>query len=480
MLLWSREMSIGVESVTAAQADKIMLIEEGQFADVKGIEKAPKTLSKHLSAFSNADGGDLYIGIEEIGEHKTRQWRGFPNQEAANGHLQAFDEFFPFGTDFQYEFLKCEVRSGLVLHVQINKSREIRRASDGIPYVRRGASSLPVRTPEAMKRLEYAKGITSFEDHPTGVEKEIITDSPVTAEFIAEVVPTVAPEIWLKKQRLLVKDTPVVAGVLLFAEEPQSVIPKRCGIKITRYKTTEKDGFRESMAFTPKTVEGCLDEQIRKAVKATAEIAESIPMVGEQSLVSIKYPTEALHEIITNAVLHRDYSTTDDVHIRVFDDRIEVQSPGRLPAHVTVRNILGERFARNPSIVRILNKFPDPPNKDVGEGLNTAFAAMNNLGLKEPSIDEVGETVLVTIRHERLASAEEVILEFLKSNDTIRNAQARKITHTHGDYTIKEIFGKMVAKGLIEQVPGTRTGGTKYRLLRKSPDPTTAPQGTTP
>ena len=58
----------------------------------------------------------------------------------------------------------------------------------------------------------------------------------------------------------------------------------------------------------------------------------------------IEYPIETLHEITTNAVLHRDYSVADDIHIRIFDNRIEVESPGRLPGHVTQENILDERF----------------------------------------------------------------------------------------------------------------------------------------
>jgi ATP-dependent DNA helicase RecG len=63
--------------------------------------------------------------------------------------------------------------------------------------------------------------------------------------------------------------------------------------------------------------------------------------------------------------------------VRIFDSRIEVQSPGRLPAHVTPKNILDERFARNGALVRLLNKFPDPPNRDAfpihaAEGLRTA------------------------------------------------------------------------------------------------------------
>ena len=179
---------------------------------------------------------------------------------------------------------------------------------------------------------------------------------------------------------------------------------------------------------------------------------------------AVAYPPEALHEFIANAVLHRDYSVADDIHITVFDNRIEVFSPGRLPAHITVENILNERFARNGAVVRILNKFPDPPNKDVGEGLNTAFDAMHNLGLKEPMIAEEDSGVRVIIRHEPLASPEEAIMEYLKTHETIRNGQARDITHIRADYQMKTIFGRMVDKKLIEQVPGTRTASTAYRV----------------
>ncbi|WP_445305523.1 ATP-binding protein [Microcoleus sp. herbarium2] len=65
----------------------------------------------------------------------------------------------------------------------------------------------------------------------------------------------------------------------------------------------------------------------------------------------------------------------------MFDNRIEIENLGKLPGHVTVKNILKEQYARNGAIVRIINKFPNPPNKDVGEGLNTAFQAMAKLRL---------------------------------------------------------------------------------------------------
>lgn len=455
-------MALGIEEVTTEQANRLIHLEEGQFADLKRKDIKPAQLTKFISALANSDGGDAYIGIVEQSD-RTRLWEGFTNVEEANGHLQIFEQLFPLGTDFQYEFLRCPAYVGLVLHVQINKTLGIMKASNGIAYIRRGAQSLPASTPELMKRLEYAKGIASFEDELTNVSEHLVTESDVTKYFIQTVVPLTDPDTWLKKQRVLRDGRPTVAGVLLFSDEPQAIIPKRSGVKVYRYRTIEAEGFRDALAFDPRTVEGCLYNQVKASVQLVKEIAESISKMGAEGLEKIEYPPETLHEIVTNALIHRDYSIADDVHIRIFDDRIEVQSPGRLPAHITVKNILDERFARNGSIVRILNKFPEAPNKDVGEGLNTAFAKMAALGLKEPIIRELENSVLVIIKHERLASAEETIMDYLAENETINNRRARKITNVRADYQMKAIFGRMVERKMIEQVPGTRTSNTAYR-----------------
>lgn len=426
---------------------KVITVAEGQFAEAKAKEIAPGSLTKTISAFANSDGGELFVGIAEVGPDKRREWRGFSNQEEANAHVALFDRLFALGTDFHYEFLESTQHPGLVLHVDINKTQDIMRASNEMPYVRRGAQSMPVDSPEMLRRLEYSKGVASFESELTNSDPAIVVESDVITAFIEQVVPTSTPEAWLKKQALIRDSRPSVAGLLLFADEPQAALPKRCGIKVYRYKTREAEGFRGALAFDPETVEGSLYSQIKEAVRITTEHTERVPKLGEEALEPIKYPPDTLHEIITNAVLHRDYSVADDVHIRIFENRIEVQSPGTLPAHITVKNILDERFARNGAVVRLLNKFPDPPNKDVGEGLNTAFAAMHELGLKEPVIMERENSVLVTIRHEPLASPEEAIMDYLVHHDTIKNSKARAITHIRADYQVKSSSAARLIRG---------------------------------
>jgi ATP-dependent DNA helicase RecG len=459
--------------ITATQAESVTKIEEGQFSDVKAIAISPAKLSHTLSAFANADGGELYIGISEqnLGNNvKQRTWAGFADVEAANGHIQSFEKTFPFGKDFQYDFMRCPSLAGVVLHIQVSRTQGIVKAGDGIAYLRRGAQNLPQVTPEQIKRLEFTKGVASFEGHTVPAPKELIVGSPVTRDYLKHIIPDYQgqPEAWLRKQLLIANDMPTVAGLLLFAEEPQAQIPKRCGIKVYRYETQETEGFRDVLTFIPITVEGCLYEQIKKAVDVTIEQTENIPRLGEGGFERITYPRETLHEIITNAVIHRDYSIADDIHIRIFDNRIEVQSPGRLPAHVTPENILNERFARNGAIVRLLNKFPNPPNRDIGEGLNTAFDKMHALGLKSPSIEERDSDLLITIRHEPLASPDQTIQKYLEKYGTIRNKKAREITFIKDSDQMKRILSRMADSGEIERVPGTQFGGMTYRKKEKN------------
>lgn len=188
-------------------------------------------------------------------------------------------------------------------------------------------------------------------------------------------------------------------------------------------------------------------------MRTTVETVEAIRMMGSSGLERVQYPEVTLHEIITNAALHRDYSIADDIHVRVFDNRIEVESPGRLPAHITPANILDERYARNGGIVRWINKFPDPPNKDVGEGLRTAFDAMRSLKLKPPIISETANAVLVTIRHETLASPEEMIVAYLANNEEISNSVVRLLSGIGSENKVKRILQKKVKAGELEPVP---------------------------
>ena len=443
--------------IQADEVNKILSMEESHFSDLKSKRISPSKLSRTISAMANADGGDIYIGVEDT----PRAWDGAETIEDFNAHIQSFEAIFPLAGGSNCSFLSSKDCSGYILRLEIMKSQAVIFASDKIAYLRRSAQNLPQSDPSSLDRLRKNKGIVSFESELVNVDKKLVEESDAVRSFAKSVVPNADPAVWLKKQQLIKDDKPTVAGVMLFSDEPQALLPKRSGIKIYRYQTRE-DSERATLVFDPITIEGNIYELIFTSVRKAVELVEDIKIMTSQGLLKTKYPKEALHEIVTNAVLHRDYSVPDDIHIRIFENRIEVQSPGLLPAHITPENILQERFSRNGVIVRLINKFPNPPNKDVGEGLNTAFEAMKTMRLVEPVVSQVGMNVIVTLKHESLGSPETLIMEFLQHNDFIVNKQAREVANVHSENTMTHILRRMVEAGMLEVVTGKTVFQQKY------------------
>ncbi|VVN50648.1 hypothetical protein PS687_00377 [Pseudomonas fluorescens] len=460
-----------VYKITEEQAENLLKIREDFLNDVKSKEIRPSKLSETISAFANAAGGDIYVGISEDRENKLKHWEGFEEPEDANDIPQVLLQAHPFGNHLIFEYLECDKYPGLVLHITVKKVKELVKSSSGDIYIRVNAGKQKIDSPEAMKRLELDKGIITFENEWVEVTDSRIDNSLSILHFLMNIIPNGEPKIYLENQELIKPGHAKVCGVLLFCDEPAIYLPKRSSIKIMRYKTKEEDIGREFLDGNPLTVEGDIYNVIFNSVKQTKGILEGIQKLTETGLETIKYPDETLHEVITNAVLHRDYSIVADVQIRVFDNRVEVESPGKLPGHVTTKNILHTQSARNPSLVRLINKFPDPPNKDVGEGLNTAFKAMELLRLKKPIITEAENSVIVVIRHESLGSPEEIVMEYMSQNEEITNSTARDLTGIKSENSMKNVFLRLKNSNLLEPIPERKGSAFAWRkVIREDPD----------
>lgn len=214
--------------IDTRQRDIILALEEGHFHDLKAVDIKPSKLSASVSAFANASGGEIYVGIREENRdgRKTRSWSGFDDIEAANPVLQMLNQIAPLVDFISTSFLACDGEKGLVLKIEILRNGSITKSTDGIAYVRKGAQKLPVNTDEGLERLRLDKGISSYEDYKVQAELQVVENSEVTLNFLLGVVPTAEPEPWLRKQRFIVDQSPTVAGTLLFAEEPQALLPK--------------------------------------------------------------------------------------------------------------------------------------------------------------------------------------------------------------------------------------------------------------
>lgn len=459
-------MSISHEkkNVTQKEIDDILIIQEDWLIDKKGKDIKPAKLSKTVSAFANTNGGDIYLGISHKEDKTVYFWDGFDSEEQMNQHIDVVTNMFDSYEDYSMETYQSNVDGTFVLHIVVHKTQKIIYASDGKAYIRHGVQNSPCDNDEKLIRLRLDKGLSSYEDEYTQSNLDDLKSSRVLCNFLTQVAPTTTPYDWLRRQKVMNSNAHIsVAGVLLYDECPQATLPKQSAIKILRYHTEEANGTRETLDVGfPITIEGDIYSLIHEAVQKTKEIVETSGVVGESDTEMKEYPEITLHEIITNAVLHRDYSIKKDIQIRIFTNRIEIESPGKLPGHITLENILQEQCARNPKIVRLIAKFPSPPNKDVGEGLNSAFNAMKQMQLKEPKIEETESSVIVTIKHERLADAETVVWEYLQSHNTISNETARLLTGITDANKMKRVFYRLRDQGKIQIVGGTKSSATLW------------------
>lgn len=440
--------------------------QEDHFFDRKAFEIKPSKIQKIAVAFANADGGEFVVGIADIKEFPSAKdrWNGASELEDFNAHIQALQEITPT-LPFRFSFLACNKLPGYVLHVEVEKSSQVHQANDKKVYIRMSAQSLPVSDTDKILNLTYAKGASSFEDQVVnGVEVESIVDSTQLNTFLDDYSPKTDPLEFVVNQHLCDVKTwePKISGILLFANEPSAIMPRQCAIKIARYETKEDDPERDHLKETI-AVEGPLYEQIHSAADVITRAMSSISIWTTKGLSTVEYPPEAIWEILVNAAIHRDYSISDNIHVHIYNNRIEIISPGKFPGYVTADNILDVRYSRNPRIVRTLSRYKVPPNKDMGEGLNTAFQKMKEWRLQPPQIWEKGNYVRAIIPHTPLATPEEAVLSFLEHNETIKNSQARDLTGIKSENTMKTVFYKLRDNGIIERVPGLEGPSAAWR-----------------
>lgn len=428
--------------------------QESHFFDRKSAKITPSKLSQTLSAFANADGGEVLIGVED-----NKEWIGFDTIEDANPVLDLAFNLLKLGY-FHAEFLHSDSFPGYVLHFSIERSPSVVYSTADDAYIRNNASNRKA-VGDQLDTLRRSKGDITYEAQATVVDIDDLTNSETMIRFMLEGDKLSEPHEFLRKQSLLSNGKPTVAAVLMYSDHPQGAIPY-AGVKVYRYETSGEKR-REFLSGIPETIEGPIYDLIKNSEQRAREVIDSIPRLDQGAgLTKVEYPVDTLHEILTNAVLHRDYGIRDYVHILIFDNRVEVESPGRLPSNITPQNILDERFARNPLIQRGINRFPDPPNMDIGEGLNTAFQAMEKLRLSLPFIREESDRVRVTIPHEPLASPQEAIVNYAREHGSINNSTARTITKIEQERTIRRFFSDLVEAGELVQRGSGR--GTFYEI----------------
>lgn len=445
--------------------------QEDHFFDRKAFGLKGDKVQKIAVALANADGGEFVVGVSDEKESSdpSQRWKPVDSIEKFNEVIQNLGMPEPT-IDYRCVFLRQKGIPGYVLHVTIDKGLEVHETSKKQVIVRKGAQSQEIKGNFKIAELAYAKGQRSFEDV---IIPDANLDELESSVYLKEYIENLGSENTdaldiLLKQNLVDKNwVPRVASILLFADNPSAILPKQCAIRLARYDTSDEDPERDDLTEDIFSIEKPIFNQINEAYQCITDLLRKHEVWTMDGLKPMSFPKETIWELLVNAVLHRDYSISDNIYVGVFNDRVDIKSPGKLPGFVKVENILENRFSRNSKLVRLLSRYPTSPNKDLGEGVNTAFQKMHAIGKNPPEILEDGNFVKVTIRHCLAAEPEDVIISFAKKFGSINNKQARDLTGIRNTSRVSAIFAKLRDKNLLEKNEATSTANVTWSTTEK-------------
>lgn len=439
----------------------------------------PSKLLETVIAFANTEGGHIVIGLEDPSKtERSKRLIGISERpDNVSNFLRLIDKEIdpPLSLRWRFELdiVNIHGQPDKLFVVGVLKSNDVHSLKKGDTFVRRGNQNVKIGSTEIM-RLKYEKGTIKFEDEKSGIKSTEDLDATLLSLYKKDTASKERDD-WqfLKDNGLAVSQNGVFeltkAGVLVFGKNPSVTLKSKCGIKISHYYGTKPSYTGEPNFVTrPFTIEGPLLYQIEQAIEYFRGAVKKSPpkLVGASFHPTLLIPEWAFQEAVTNAVIHRNYSVQDDIQVRFFDDRVEIESPGTYPGHITIENIRSERFARNPIVLRTLNRFQVAPNLDIGEGVDRMFKVMKEQDLYEPLFFPPTlrpNTVLLILRNLQKVEYWDTVSKYLDENYRITNREARNITGIADTIKMSRLLKVWVANELLEKVDSKFKGRVYYK-----------------
>ena len=409
--------------------EEVLAFEEMQIFDRKSVNIAPKTLAIPIIAFANADGGTVAIGISD----KTRRIEGIDYD------IQKINELLRVPFDFCIPTVKIEIekvpcvdykgRENHVLLMHVEPSMQVHANQADEVFMRVGDKSKKLTFEERLQ-LMYDKGERFFEDKPVPEADIEDIDLAFVKGYVDRIGYSKTPIEYLKENKGFVKEKNgkvqiSSAAILLFGKNPQLYFP-RARVRFVRYEGTEERVGTQMNVIKDVIFEGNILKIVTDAVAYLDTQIKEKTYLGKEGLfiTEEEYPKFVRQEIIVNAVTHRDYSIRGtDIQIKMFDDRIVVESPGKLPGLVRTDNIRHTHFSRNPKIAEFLKAYSFV--KEYGEGVDRMYKELEAVGLQGPEYRLNAFMLQATIRNNSMTDKKPLFGE-----------------ENHGLVTEKPLFGE--------------------------------------
>ncbi len=432
----------------------------------------PETLAETLISFANADGGTVLIGITPQGEISGDVLA--EDVEAILARALGLCRP-PVATEWGQE----DLPQGTVVYIGIARSPELHSLADGRVLIRHGPENRPLGG-DAIRHLAATKSSGDFEAEPVGGARRADLDEDIIKEYLDKrtergrrpVSGTVDDHL-VSIGALAPDGTPTVSGLLLFGKRPQEFLTQS-GIVFVRFVGSEPRGKDGLAGYGRRAeLEGPLARLIESAWNIVwDEMRVGAVVVGLQREEQPEYPSFAVREALVNAVAHRDYRLSGRrAEIRMFEDRLEVISPGGLPGYITVDNIVEEHFSRNPRVVAGL--FQWGYIEELGLGIDRMIEEMLQRGHPAPEFKATPYSFTVVLHNVRerrpMPSWEQNMnerqmraLAHVREFGRITNRDYRTICPNVSTETLRLDLSDLVDRGLLLKIGDKR--GTYYIL----------------
>lgn len=390
--------------------DWVLRQQEGQFFERKScfdrskdklrrVREVAWDVAETLAAMANADGGVLVVGIENDGKVSGVD---YPEDRLKVLRRAPKTHVLP---PLRARIQEGRVEGKTIFLFEVDWSMDSHQLTDGRYLLRVDDRNIPfsARDIETMKEGKRRR-VTETRFIPEATLSDL--DLSLVNRLADRQGIKASPEETLARYRLIEgrngKTVLTLAALLLFGKDPGRWHP-RCGIDFVKYEGTERHVADELNIVKRERLEAPLILLIEKAYETIKpHLRERQRLVDLFFEERLEYPTFAWQEALVNAVGHRDYHFEGlGIEVWMFEDRLEVRSPGELVEPVTLDRLLRrERIhaSRNPRIVRVLSDFGYM--REQGEGIPRIFEVMERDGLYPPQIRLEAEAVFtITLRN---------------------------------------------------------------------------------
>lgn len=372
--------------------DYITKTPENLYLDRKRAKISIQDLANEIASFANANGGIIAVGVTDNGLIEGFSLYGINKlndcQKVVSNYLNPSPVYECELINIKNE--KDEDDNILLFHIEPAMNYIVRNNKDEV-YCRQGDSSIKL-TSDQIRSLEYDRKERDF-------EAEILFDSSIDdidldmVEIYKKKLGTKLSTEQVLKARGFLREKQgqlrlTKAGMLLFGKNPSVYLPS-ARVRVLKFEGTNFQVGSEMNIIKDRTFDSCLYKTIEQAREFINSQLREFTHLNQDGIFETipEYPEFAWYEGLVNAVTHRDYSNSGEhITIKLFDDRLEICSPGKLGGFVTLDTMKTKRYSRNPQVARVLNELGIV--RELNEGVKRIYSEMQKFFLKDPMYSE--------------------------------------------------------------------------------------------